>query len=308
MKTGNILEDEERNYIQNNYPAMDCVEIAEFLEREPKVIQQYVRRLYNGSGKPVEQRVQETKLVDEKKKHEKKVQKLEEKVVEDIDKQNKFLKRFDPEDDHPLKSTAVWGEILQQFDAGEIRQFIEEYDGYIDQFEGEILHSEKIQVLDAIRLGILGNRSLRQEKLILDEIRGLEKRLAKQRISKADQADIDLTEHNLSLARQIQSKASDSFRALNESKLKSMEKLKATREKRDDARNSAFKTSFKDWIKRLVDDRNLREELGQYMELHRIAADKEYERLTTPHEYADGVVDIPILNEFTVGKLEVEES
>lgn len=207
-----------------------------------------------------------------------------------------------------IKTKPFWKELQEQFSEEEIEQFADEYSGFIKQFEGEILHSEEIQIIDAIRIGILANRCLKDEKKIINVISKLELDLGKEKVkARPDEERLQNLEHELSLNKQIQHRSSDRYQDLIEAKLKSLEKLKATREKRDDARNSAFKTNFKDWIKRLVDDKELREELGKHMEKMRLAMDKEYERLTKPHKYMDNHIDIPILNAETAHLLEEED-
>jgi len=82
--------------------------------------------------------------------------------------------------------------------------------------------------------------------------------------------------------------------------------MKATRKDRSDINTSAFQTSFKDWMKKLIDDPELRKEVGMYMEKSRLAADAEYERLRKPHKYMDGNEDLPLLNAETLRLLEEE--
>lgn len=204
-----------------------------------------------------------------------------------------------------IKTKPFWKELQEQFSEEEIAQFADEYSGFIKQFEGEILHSEEIQIIDAIRIGILANRCLKEEKKIINLIGRLELDLGKEKVkAKPDEEKLQNLEHELSLNKQIQHRSSDRYQDLIEAKLKSLEKLKATREKRDDARNSSLKTNFRDWIKTLIESKEKREEIGKYLELRRLAAQKEYERLSKPFKYADNIVDIPILNVDTAYQLD----
>lgn len=204
-----------------------------------------------------------------------------------------------------VKTRPFWKELEKQFDAGEMEHFADEFAGFIKQFEGEILHSEEIQIVDAVRIGILANRCLREERALLNTIEYSEMELKKEKMKVApDLSYMEELNHNILVNRQLQDKASSRYNDFIKAKLNSLDKLKATRDKREDARNSAYKTSFKDWIKRLVDDRSTREELGMVMERGRIAADTEYKRLTQLHQYIDKKIDIPILNSESAKALE----
>lgn len=204
-----------------------------------------------------------------------------------------------------IKTRPFWKELERQFDKTEIEHFADEFAGFIKQFEGEILHSEEIQIVDAVRIGILANRCLREERNLLNTIESAEMELKKEKMKVApDIGYMEELNHNILVNRQLQDKASTRYNDFIKAKLNALDKLKATRDKREDARNSAYKTSFKDWMKKLVDDRELREELGMVMERGRIAADAEYARLTKPYQFIDKKVDIPILNADSATALE----
>jgi hypothetical protein len=207
-----------------------------------------------------------------------------------------------------LKSSPIYKTLEKQFTPDELKQFIYEYNGYVKQFQGEILHSEQAQIADVIKMGILENRCLIEEKGMIDEITRLDMEIKKERLGANDPARLDELAHNMAMTRQLQAKNAEQYAKLNDAKLKGMQKLNATRDKREDARNVAFKTSFKDWMKTIIENQEMRRELGEYMEMMRIAADKEYARLTKPFKYADGMVDIPILNTETVKNLKEENA
>ena len=203
-----------------------------------------------------------------------------------------------------LESTAYWHEIKQQFDDNEIRAFSDEYRGYVDQFRGEVLHSEQIQILDAIKLGLLASRKIKQERALIDEAeehdRELQALKARGFKQPEDYKRMDDLEHLIAMNRQQIDSLYKSYKDLLNEKAKVMKDLKATRGQREDISISAFKTSFKDWMKRLIEDRAFRAELGLFGEKHRLATEKEYERLSQPHTYMDGNQDLPIMNSNTV--------
>lgn len=235
-------------------------------------------------------------------------------IAEQLGKKTKqvedFLKKIPSakaeEVSEKLKSSPLYKSLEKQLMADEMKRFVFEYNGYVDQFQGEILHSEQIQIADTIKFGILEDRCLAEEKRMLDEIGRLDMEIRKEKLGANDQARIDRLSSEMAMTRQVQAKNAEQYAKLNDAKLKSMGKLNATRDKREDARNIAFKTSYKDWMKTIIEDQDKRRELGEYMELMRIAAEKEYARLTKPFQYADGMIDIPILNVNTVQNLKEE--
>ena len=74
-----------------------------------------------------------------------------------------------------------------------------------------------------------------------------------------------------------------------------LKQLKATRDQR--LKNiEGMKSSFSAWIKTILDDSYLRDELGTHMEKMRVATENEIKRLSEYFTYQDGGVDQPIYN------------
>lgn len=207
-----------------------------------------------------------------------------------------------------LMERPAWKDLAEQFTEDELDQFANEYHGFIEQFQGEVLHSEEGQILDAIRIGILASRKLKEEKSLIDTVKVLEKDIKKEKNAKApDRSRINDLQHDLIMARQLMDNLSKQAGEFIKQKHTALEKMKATRRDRTDINTAAFKTSFKDWMKRLVDDPIMRKEFGMHMEKHRLASKAEYDRLRQVHEYIDGNQDLPILNTKTVELLQDEE-
>jgi hypothetical protein len=208
-----------------------------------------------------------------------------------------------------LMKRPSWADLKEQFTEEELNQFANEYHGFVEQFQGEVLHSEEGQMLDAIRLGILASRKLKEEKSLMDDIVELNKEIAKEKKSKTkDMVRVNELQHDLILAKQIMDSLSDKAKVFIDAKHKVLKEMKATRSSRTDINTSAFNTSFKDWMKKLVDDRDFREEFGTYMEKCRLAGDIEYAKLRKPHKYLDGNEDLPILTAKTLELLAEDEA
>lgn len=204
-----------------------------------------------------------------------------------------------------LMGRPAWQGLKEKFTEQELSHFANEYHGFVEQFQGEVLHSEEGQILDAIQLGILADRKLKEEKSLMDSILSLNAILTKEKKSKSrDNGKIADLEHDIINCKTLIHSLSKEAAKLIEEKQKALEKMKATRKDRTDINTSAFKTSFKDWMKRLIDDADYRKEVGVYMEKSRLAADAEYERLRKPHKYMDGNEDLPILTFETLNLLE----
>ena len=207
-----------------------------------------------------------------------------------------------------LMERPSWKDLKEQFSEDELNQFADEYHGFIEQFQGEVLHSEEGQILDAIRIGILANRKLKEEKSLMDSIKEMEQSIQAERKAKStDKTRVADLQHDIIVARQVMDNLSKQAGEFIKQKHVALEKMKATRSQRADINTAAFKTSFKDWMKRLIEDKAFRNEFGTYMEKCRIAADIEYDRLRKPHTYMDGNQDLPILNSETLRLLKQDE-
>jgi len=196
-----------------------------------------------------------------------------------------------------IKEKPFWSTIEQQFSEEELAKFQHEYNGFVVQFQGELLHSEEIQTIDAIKVGILADRILIESRNIDKENQDRQEQLFKEKNKpNKNMEKIDILEMELAASRTLVDNLVKKYDDLLQSKSKAFEKLKATRGQRQNVSNAGFKTNFRDWMRRLIDDPNFRREVGVYMEKTRLACEKQYEKWTKPHKYADGNVDIPVLD------------
>ena len=70
--------------------------------------------------------------------------------------------------------------------------------------------------------------------------------------------------------------------------------MKATREQRI-KRLEDSKQTFIGWVRNLMSNPDVRQELGVEMEKMRLAMENEAERLSEYHKYEDGTIDQPFL-------------
>lgn len=204
-----------------------------------------------------------------------------------------------------LRATELWKRISQEFSPEERRFFEEQYQKLMQQFEGNVLPSEEMQVFDCIKLEILKSRNLIERQKIKMAVKALEDErdelLAGRRSSDLEPED---QKRLYGLRKEIASKdgtdkdKTSEYTMLVQRQESIMKSLKSTRDQRINDVSSG-KSTFHGLIKKLM-AKDLQKVESRDAELHRMAAEKEMRRLAQEHLYADGNVDRPILSADTV--------
>lgn len=199
-----------------------------------------------------------------------------------------------------IRKSKYWDNLVEQFDAKELDFFEYHWQNMVRQFRDDILHTEELQIVDTIKLQLMMDRNQKKQKQALDHIDFLSKEIKKEQAkSPSDQKIIQSYSQDLAACYSgIEALDKDHIMLLKE-KNNCLHKLKATREGRITQYENS-KETLVGWIKKLYTDPKLRYELGLKMEKMRIATQVEYERLSMPHKFADGMIDRPILNHKTV--------
>ena len=245
----------EQKYIRESYDTLTSEEIGIQLDRDPESITKFV-----------------------------------------IDKIKTAPKPEELEASYDLQQRPYWKELSQQFAEDELTLFVYHWGRIISQFRDDVLPTEELQVIDAIKLEILMNRALTRQQTCSNEIRSFDLQIDAQR-SLGEDADRD---YILSLERQVAivrasiESISKDYKDLQDKKSKMLKDLKGTREQRV-KRLEDSKTTFIGWIRQLMEEPELRQNIGIKMEKMRIATEKERERLSKYHRYEDGIVDQPFL-------------
>ena len=168
----------------------------------------------------------------------------------------------------------------------------------IGQFKDDVLPTEELQVIDAIKLEILMNRSLREQQSSMLDIARFEAILVDEKDNKSpDDWDRDYIfnlEKQIQVCRAAQESLSRDYKDLQSKKSVMLRDLKATREQRIKRLEDSKKTFF-GWLQRIMKDKDFRVQLGIDMEKMRLAANKEYETLSEYYEYEDGTLDQPLI-------------
>lgn len=194
-----------------------------------------------------------------------------------------------------LTKTPTWEELKMQFTKEELDIFLYHWGRIVAQFKDDVLPTEEMQIIDTIKLDILMNRILKTQQQTSLSISRLEMEMS----NEVDFTRLDNLNRQIGILRASQTNSDMTYRDLlvkKESILKSMRATREARTKNLDSSNKNFTT----WLKQLIEDKELRKELGLKMEKMRLASELEMKRLSQYHKYADGVLDKPIYNSETV--------
>ncbi len=200
-----------------------------------------------------------------------------------------------------LHTKSYWRNVERQLTEDELETFEMMWADLMMSFNEDVMFAEELQMNQLIMINILITRVMRDSKKHEQEMFSLQEQIDNMLAQDEGERDSVLLGHleqELSMARS----AAGSFtvthmKLLGESKFLHKD-LKTTRDQRLKLIEDS-KETFTDLIK-FLDDEGTRINQGQEMELRRIAKDKAYFQLAQYHEYADGVVDRPILNSETV--------
>lgn len=209
---------------------------------------------------------------------------------------------------YDIKKSMVWKELEDQFSEQELKSFLYHWERTINQFKDDVFPTEQMQVVDMIKLEILMNRILREQRESIKIIDALQEQIdLESKLNENADADkiaslsVQIANHRT--AKESLSKEYNQYHSRKENMLK---ELKATRAERVQHIENSKQTVI-GWVKRLLEDNSLRKELGIKMEKFRISVDVEKVRLFTPHKYMDNEIDSPLLTEETIRYLEDKE-
>lgn len=198
--------------------------------------------------------------------------------------------------EYHIQSTPIWTDIKAQFNEEEQEMFLYHWGRIISQFQEDVFPTEEWQIVDAVKLEILMNRYLRQQADISSSINSTEGAIQRERnTSPPDYQRIESLERLLSGLRASIENINSVYRDMLNRKNNILKDMKATR----DARCKDIETgkqSWSAWIRKIVENKDLRVKLGKDMEKMRLAANVEFERLSHLHTFADGTIDQPIIN------------
>ena len=198
---------------------------------------------------------------------------------------------------YSLEDRPYWSELKQQFTTEELDLVKYHWSRIIAQFRDDVFPTEEMQVVDVIKIEMLMNRSLKQNKETIDQINLLEKLLIQERDVELEHRDRDYImnlERQAATLRASQESLNRDYRDLQTKKSAMLKEMKGTREQRI-KRLEDSKQSFTGWVAHLMQNPNIVKQYGLEMEKMKMAMNKEKERLSAFHKYDDGQVDQPFL-------------
>jgi hypothetical protein len=215
-----------------------------------------------------------------------------------INEVNDIALKFD------LKHRHFWPALKKEFTVEELDYFEQDWTRTVMQFQGNVTHTEELQIRNYCTLSILMSRSLQSRKKMMEHLEHL------QTIYDAEIAKNDTTRNN-SLVEQVDrqmvgyragvSSITQEYDRLFKDQQTIMRDMKTTRDQRIDKLESK-KQVFIEWVKYMQDATNRVRE-SKIAELGRAAMEKTKNELMTEYKYLDGTVDYPILSVDTITKL-----
>lgn len=261
------LSDEEMDFISKNLDQTDNF-IADRLNRQPDTIAKYRLQLQqeaNVAPKLQEQRdkFEEAKLM--------------------------------------LRAKPNWEDIKLQYSEQELKLVEYHWVMLYQQFKEDMTHTEELQIFKLINLEVMIDRNMKQKASVEREMERIEELLDdlykkdKQERTPMEEQTLMQLEQELKFSRSSQQARNTEYTKLLEKHENILKGLKSTRADRLKDTESSNETFF-GLIKAFANDAYFRDTVSKNIELYKMGMKKEEERLTAPHKYMDGDVDLPILS------------
>lgn len=201
-----------------------------------------------------------------------------------------------------LEDKEFWPALAQQFDEEELEMFKMHWRKFFDQFKGDVFPTEELQIMDIIRLELLMKRNLDEQYKTRKELQELEAAYIKESNKHDNDKDFNIVNNlagQIAALRTAQSSIEKGFKESLDRKNKMFDQMKGTRAARIDKVESS-RESFFQWMKQIIENPQVRRELGIWMQKMRLAAIDEQIRLAALHRYEDNCIDQPLLTPETV--------
>ena len=239
-------------------------------------------------------------------------EKIAENLGRTVESVEKYLKKlgksfnkheaFAVQAEYDIKSRPYWKELKAQFSDDELELFLYHWKQIIAQFRKDVLATEELQIVDTIKLEVLMNRALREQQESMERVRALDAEIELEKARDSDQQDKEMIfnlERQIASLRAAKESLSREFKDLQTKKASMYKDLKATREQRIEKLESN-KQTLSSLVNKILRNPEFYEQEGKALEKMRLAMEKEKERLSDYHEYADGTVDQPFLTPETI--------
>lgn len=259
-KSGRITK-EEREYIANNLDKLTVEEISFQIAKNPETVKQYIKKEFGNAR---------------------------------IKYDDALSKEFN------IAKSPLWKDIRKQFTEEELDTFLYNWKNIYQQFKNDIYATERMQIVEICRLECLLNRALTKMKdsteVVMDVKRQLEDEQKKEpkdfmRMDELQRMLVELYVSNSNFTKE--------YKDLLERKQSMLKEVRGNREQRQ-KRLEESRENVTSWVAKLVDQPELRKQMGIDMEKFRLAMGVELERLSEYHNFLDGSTEQPILNADTL--------
>lgn len=279
-KTNKRLTPDEILFIEQNANSMTDDEIAKHIGRAAVTVVKYRKRagIDKPSGK-VTKADKKTYIFDD---------------MDDASKRAYIQTELENSSDYIKLKDGIFSPI-------ELKAYTDAYVNYVMQFKSDLKATEYTQVRQVCRYEILMDRNLLDKKDAIKQVSEMEAEVAAERKNiPPDFTLINMLQTNIEIIKEANTKRAKEYLDYGKEHKAILKDLKATRDQRIQKIEDT-KTNFFDLLKSLMDYETQIQE-SREMELARMAMAQETDKLSEYHEYVDGEVDKPILNEHTVGE------
>lgn len=198
-----------------------------------------------------------------------------------------------------LETRPEWDNFRQQFTLRELEHFKYRYVQLMGQFRDDVMPTEEMQLFQVITVDILIQRTMREHKAVMQDMEWAAKEIDTLKEDEGKGAEIKALESRYARGSTQLKDLSSRYESYLMRQSSMMKELKATRDQRVHVKEGS-RTSFLGMLRLLNEDEAALLEMGREAELNRMAAEKEKQRLSKLHKYADGVPDRPLLTPETV--------
>lgn len=257
------LSKADKDFIFQNVDVMSAEDIADHLDRNPKSVRNHIQK--NRLGKKFEA------------------------ASSSEFTQNQLYTQ--------LKDKPFFRQLQQQFSDDEILYFCEYWVLTVGDFGGNILSYEELELKEWLTFEILKGRELKQNKINIIRKQSLKEQLEDEFKKDKDERDMPYIKY---LQGEIMAITEDIKRYNKEfSDLAyKADKIKQGLVKSRDQRTKDMDMAKLDWTSylKMLQEYDVKKRVGNEMEIFKMSEDKKREELYEYREFADGEVDLPILN------------
>ena len=287
MARGRFIDKHEIEYIRQNCTSQTDEQIAKYLKRNPRSVKKMRQKLGLIKGSNGSLKMANTDLLS--------TDDIVKIKMNDADKKQFFTTK--------LSNTLFYEYTKSQLTEAEINFYIEEWGSLCVQFE-DIVATERRQIDELIKAEVIGNRILRNIRIVEEEIEKLQEDLKTLRATTNidDDAELQLRDDKLiSLVKMLSAQSSAmviDYQKNVDLKNKILSELNARRRDRVDQLTNKG-TTFIGLIESFR-ERETREKEGKYMELLNLSREKKKAIWRKPNVFPDGSKDSILLDENSI--------